>query len=189
MNKYLESAVERYPQKEALIHPISEQDAGVIETLMYILKKAGVVGIDEIMLEYKYEKDKVVLKELKAFAKNSKKTLVGVERKSLDGKEPTKEEAVLLRYMIIAGRRIDLFHVIGYDSVDLEDLEEGTISPSIVLNPTPEGAKAIPFYANEVIEFESEESRESHLAVLDNYLRNMRGGFLNDFVGNEDEKK
>jgi hypothetical protein len=168
MVPHLVEAVKRYPEIDCHIHPISKIDAEIFQEMLELFKKMNFVAAVDILKNYKRVADEDVLEDIMELNTN-----VGRAK----GDEADKDTPLFQRYIIIRGRRLDLFLLIGYDSVDLEHTERGIV-PCIRLNPTPESAKQVPYYANEIIIFDSEEDREEILKKLDAYFELYRGIFV-----------
>lgn len=172
MKNYLKAAVERYSIEDGqLIHPISDTDANIVNELTSIFRLIGAVVVSDVLDEYKLQKDSDILEKIKEIRKV-------VEDKRGGQKEEDKgKQSYLIRYSKFGQKRIDLFQVISYEG----EYYNGRYC--ILLNPTPDAAKNVPMYANSIISFDSEKSRDEALSLLDNYFRNTRGMFLQDIVG------
>lgn len=168
MNKYLKAASDRYPDeiKDKLIHPISDIDGQIVTEIIELFKKLRFKNVVDILNDYKYKSDEDI-----ALA------LLDVNTNITNNKDADNSNPLFLRYLNTCGRRLDLFLLIGYDSVDWVSEKDGIIYV-IRLNPTPDNAKQVPFYANEILEYDNLEDRDSVLKKLDDYMELYRGLFL-----------
>lgn len=174
MTDYLRAASDRYKQDDSsFIAPISRVDANIISELYDIFDKIGVISVTEILSEYKLNDDKETLRLLKDVKKQIKKVT------------PGKDNDLQPHYIKAAGRYIDMRLIFGFDSVKFFD-DQGYEVWGIVLNPTPNEAKNIPYYSNTLISFDNQSDCDILLGLLDKYLVESRGGFINDIERNED---
>ena len=167
MNKYLQAAVDRYPidLKDNKIHPISDVDGQIIFEIIEIFKKIRFRNVVEILESYKFKSDDDI-----ALSLLDVNTNIGKEKGENDNN-------LFIRYLNTCGRRLDLFLLISYDSIDLDIKDQG-VKYCIRLNPTPEGVKSIPFYSNEILMYDTLEDRDRVLKSLDSYMELYRGIFL-----------
>lgn len=175
MEKHLTAAIGRYTDgdKGYLIHPISAIDAQIIVEIVELFKKLNFVAAVDIMKSYKYRKDEEVLDLLMDLNSKVGKPKSGTEVESQEAGGP-----LFTRYLKTCGRRIDLYLVISYDSLDVPVQNESLIKYCIQLNPTPENAKSIPFYANNLLVYDNQEERDQVIEALDKYMELYRGLFL-----------
>lgn len=173
MTDYLRAASDRYNQDDSnFIAPISKVDANIISELHDIFEKIGLIAVTEILGEYKLNDDKETLRLLKDVKKQIKK--------------PTSKEEFESKphYIKANGRYIDMRLIYGFDSIMFFD-ESGRQIWGILLNPTPDEAKNVPYYSNTLISFEDESECSILIGLLDKYLVEARGGFINDIESNE----
>ena len=173
MIAHLKAAVDRYAEadKGFHIHPISESDANIITEVIELFKKMNFIAAVDIFKNYKKLADEDVYLNLLDLNTQIGKVKGNVENQ--EGQAP-----LFQRYLLVCGRRLDLYLIISYDSIDVEMPGEGKIKNCIMLNPTPKEAKQIPYYSNEILVFENEAQREEILSKLDAYMELYRGYFL-----------
>lgn len=171
MTDYILAATNRYKGNgDELIHPIHTLDGKIISVLTEILRKHGDIAVVDVLEQYyKYEADTEVLRLLKDIEKKLKITV------------PTQSPDQFPRYHIVNGRRLDLFLLITYDSTDTFNTN-GEPLFLITLNPCPEKAKEVPYYANDILYFRDKYERDETLKAFDDFMRHIRGGFLQDFA-------
>lgn len=180
MNKYLKSAVERYNKefnKELLIHPISEIDVEIITELVQILKKSGRSDILELMKSYKELKDEEIRDQLLQWnIDHPANKVITTENK--------EEEPIKYPPMIQIGDSVlKINFLYGFDLYENTD-SNGSVKFGIILNPTPDHVKQVPYYANHKIEWFSEEDRNNVLDRL-KFLLAERGTDFIDLLENE----
>lgn len=175
MNEYFKAATKRFTEKDTLIHPISTVDAEIIGELYEIFKKFKDDDVVEILKNYKFHKDSEILDKLLELNIKLSKELAEETEPQLDSEGNIVKPTV--RYILMNQRRIDMFQVISYDG--LEEEIEGKLTYCLKLNPTPEKAKTIPMYANEIVSFKKKKDRDYVLYLMDIYLAGNRGLFLN----------
>jgi len=177
MTDYLRAAYERYREDNVLIHPISKVDAEIIDQLLLIFERQKNVAVVDILNNYKLEKDTDTLSLLRDYNKQTK---------SKDGSVSTIMNEVfgesiadlnIKRYLKASGSTIDLFDIYGYDIYQW--YHEETARFCIKLNPTPEEAKKVPFYANTVLTFFSKKERQEAIDKIDEFFIKNRGQMAN----------
>ena len=176
MNKYILAAVKRYREKDSLISPISKVDGEIITEIYEIFKKIGFDRGINILQSYKFKKDEEILDEFLQLNLDLSKENYESETEIDENGNVVKKPPPIIRYIIVNEKRIDLFQLIGYDSVD--NLEGAELKYQIRLNPTPEKAKYVPYYANDILNFETKSERDFILNKMDVYLSRTRGYFL-----------
>jgi len=171
MLAHLKAAVDRYSDSDKGFHisPISDHDAEIIGEIIELFKKMNFVAAVDILKSYKKVADEDVYLNLLDL-----NTQIGKVKGSVENQE--NQTPLFQRYLLTCGRRLDIYLVIGYDALDL-DMPEG-VKYCIQLNPTPKEAKQVPFYANEILVYMNEESREEILKKLDSYFILYRGLFI-----------
>lgn len=172
MTDYLKAAYQRYSQNGDFIAPISKVDAQIITELIGILEKLGDIHTVEVLKEYKYNDDSEVLSALKEVRKQTKKIDVLADR--------------MPHYINVTDKRIDLMFVFGYEALEIVN-STGGVTYGILLNPTPDLAKNIPYYSNYVLYFPNFEEAKYNMDIIDNYIRQVRGGFITDSAENDNE--
>jgi len=179
MTDHLKAAYQRYTQgNDHFIAPISKVDAEIINELMNIFEKLGVITITEILKEYKLNDDKEILTLLKDAKKQVK------PGSTKDSKELV-DETLLPRFLEANGMRIDLRLIFGYNALEFYS-PEGRMVYAIILNPTPENAKQVPFYSNTMLSFKTIQEHEYCIMLMDEYFTATRGLFINDLETLED---
>ncbi len=173
MNEFFKAAIKRFKIKESLIAPISEVDAEIIGELIEIFKKLEMTPLINILAKYKYLKDSEILDKVLEFSLKLSSDIYNAKQNIDDEGNPIP---IVIRYLLINNRRIDLFQIVGFDVID--DINGGEILYQIKLNPTPDKAKYVPYYSNEILEFKTKESRDELAAKIDMYLVKTRGFFL-----------
>lgn len=172
MVAHLKSAVDRYSEsdKEWHIHPISKEDAEIISEIIALFKKMNFTDAVSILQDYKKISDEDVYLNLLELNTN-----IGRKKANIESQEA--ETPLFQRYLLTVGRRIDMFLIICYDSLDIEP-PNNSLKYCIQLNPTPKEAKQIPYYANEILIYDTPEDRDAVLAKMDGYMKLYRGMFL-----------
>ena len=172
MNKFFKSAVDRFhkiKERDYLISPISEIDAEIIVEIGQILKKVGLDSVNIILANWKENKDEEVRDDLLQWNiddSNIKKQTVGqVMTEAVDKlvEEARKPEPTIEIREIITG----IYNIVAIESG--EDLINDRFW--IIINPTPEGTKRVPIFANRKILYCDEESRDSALESIKEALR------------------
>lgn len=176
MNKYFRSAAERFDKlkgRDFLINPISSIDCEIIIELGQILKKAGLNEVIAILGSYKEVKDQEICDQLMQFNIDNpslKKVNVVKQSDKLDEELPAEIWPVFFQIGEITLHESDIR---GYKTFEKFDSSREDYIYGIILNPMPEGFNVhnIPMYANEIIEFLSEENRNIILKNLSGYLK------------------
>jgi len=175
MKQHLKEAVKRYNKEDnsKLIHPISEIDGQIITEILELFKKMNFVAAIDIVDKWKMQSD-----DDTALALLDLNTIIAREQgdNPEQGDKVVKIPPVPDRFIIALGRRIDMWYVVTYDAINFEN-EEGILH-LIKLNPTPENAKQVPLYANDVLIFKNEEDRETILEIMDSWMELHRGKFI-----------
>ncbi len=173
MKAHLKEAINNYPEEKrsCLIHPVSEIDAQIMIEVIELFKKVNNNDAVNILKNWKLYKDDDIAMALLELNTNTVQKVVSSDE------PPSNNPADIIRYLSVYGRRIDLYLLIGYDSIEV-DLPELGLRYCIRLNPTPDGVKNVPFYSNEVLVFQTEEARDGVLESLDSYMGTYRGAFL-----------
>jgi hypothetical protein len=174
MEKHVRAAVDKYPDtaKQNLIHPVSEIDAQIMVEIMELLKKMEFTAAIDILKEWKRKSDQDIALDLLDL-----NTSIARDQGSKPAQDNNAPQFIVTdRYYTVCKRRIDLWLIIGYDSVDEEIDDE--MKYFILLNPTPKLVKSVPFYSNEVLEFKTEKERDESLSVFDGYFAKYKGLFI-----------
>ena len=179
MNVHLKASSNRYSDKDKgfLINPISTLDAQIIEELIVFTKKVNLTVLSDILEDYKLDKDTDTLDKLRDLNSTT-------QSKGEDGGEGAKLLSKILsgiklhKYIKIAGKRINLSLIYGYDSEDID--RDGKLIYLIILNPVPDNTKQVPLYANCTFSFLKAEERDKVLEVLDSNFEQNKGEFLNE---------
>jgi hypothetical protein len=171
MNKFLKSASDRFEkikEKDYLINPMSEVDCEIIVELGQILNKAGLKDVCDILKSYKENKDEDTRDDLLQWNIDNPtiKTGIGslVDSVAKEMAEETKKKCPFLK---IGEIRMKVYDLLGFKL--FEELKEDNYIYGIIINPVPEHTKQIPIYANEKIEWYSEEDRNRVLTKLESY--------------------
>lgn len=173
MNEFFKAAVKRFKTKESLIAPISEVDAEIVGELIEIFKKLEMTPLVNTLSKYKYLKDSEILDRVLDFSLRLSSDIYNAKQ-NLD--EEGNPIPIVIRYLLVNNRRIDLFQIVGFDVIDDNSGDE--ILYQIRLNPTPDKSKYVPYYSNEILEFNTKESRDELATKIDIYLVKTRGFFL-----------
>lgn len=174
MTDHLKAAYGRYTQgSDHFIAPISQVDAEIMNELMNIFEKLGVIAINEILKEYKLNDDKEILTLLKDVKKQVKPGAVKDSKELVD-------ETSLPRFLEANRMRIDLRLIFGFNVTEYYNPSSGRLTYAIILNPTPENVKQVPLYSNTMLEFRTVQEQEDCVVLLDEYFTMTRGQFIND---------
>lgn len=175
MDKHVKAAVERYPDAEKghRIHPIAEIDAQIIIEVIELFKKLKMMDVVATLKKWKSVADDDIALDLL-----DHNTKLGSAKGKVEVEEADDNPPLLARYLLVCGRRIDMFLIIGYDAIDFEKGDGSTLEYSIQLNPTPPNSVKVPFYANEFLAFDTEEKRDMVLAQMDAFMSDNKGLFL-----------
>ena len=173
MVEHLKAAVNRYNEsdREWHIHPISEQDAQIAGEVLELFKKLNFAAAADIMKSYKKVSDEDIYLNLLDL-----NTQIGKAKGK--SQEESGDAPLFQRYLLACGRRIDIYLVIGYDSMDVPINDGSGMKYCILLNPTPPNVKSVPFYANEWLVFDTEAERDEMLRKMDGYMELFRGLFI-----------
>lgn len=173
MEKHLTESIKRYPESErqSLIHPISEIDAQIMIEVIELFKKLNFTAGVDVLKKWKLVCDEDVALDLLDL-----NTEIGRVRSRNEVESQENSKPLFIRYLNSCGRRIDLFLIISYDSMDIPT--DSGVTYLIVLNPTPKDTKNVPMYSNEALIYVTEGERNSVLSLLDNYMETYRGLFL-----------
>jgi hypothetical protein len=169
MNDYLRAASKRYEkivEKEYLINPISSIDCEIVTEIREILKKLGGENVAEILKEYKGIKDEEIRDSLLQFNIDFKKE----KPKSADDLEEENKDYSIPPLVLIGNIAIGAQNFYGYETFE-EVNEEYEYVYGIKINPTPEGVKNLPLYANYKIVYEDEENRKEVLERLISFIK------------------
>ncbi len=157
------SAIKRFDkikEEEYRINPISTTDILIVEELVSLIHKTGIVQIGPIMANHKYLSDEEVLQDLKGFNSSLKKKVVEGKEEESDGLPywvhlKNKSKMKLMRFNIISFSIHDEDDVIG-----------------ILLNDVGENVTKVPMHYNTVLEYYNIEDRDfdfRQLSELTNY--------------------
>jgi len=176
MEKHVKAAVDRYPETERShrIHPVAEIDAQIIVEVIELFKKLKLTDAVTTLKKWKSVADDDIALDLLD---------INTKLGSIKGKEAVADAddeppALLSRYLLVCGRRIDMFLIIGYDSIDFTKDDGITLQYCIQMNPTPANSIKVPFYANEVLIFDTEVKRDEVLMQMDTFMIENKGLFL-----------
>lgn len=189
MNKFFNSASERFDKlkgRDFLINPISRTDCEIVIELGQILKKAGLEEVTQILSSYKEFKDEEIRDRLLQWNIDNpnlkKPKSVSIKK----GEEDPIDDLPKPVYFRIKDLMIFQYDFHGLKVFERFDEENENYVYGIILNPIPDGLnlKSVPAYANERVEFSSEEDRNILLERLENFLKE-RGFDTINFEGNE----
>lgn len=170
MNKFFQSAIKRFNdllhknKKDGfLINPISKEDAEIINELKVIIKKAGLSEVLEILKNYKEYKDSEIFDSLLQW---------NIDHPNLrvNGNNENSEEnnSRRISYLKIKEVIISQFDLRGFKLI--EEVKDGDMEFSLMLNPTPEEARSVPYFSNYIVKFVDEEDRDNTIDQLKLFL-------------------
>lgn len=173
MNKFFKSAVERYNnllksvKKDGfLINPISELDAEIIGELKIILDKRGVRDVVEIVNNYKNYKDEDIRDELLQWNIDHNQ-MIDEDDEDIENAQQRRMFYVKIKEVIIFQYDLKCFKF-------MEEIKNGEIKYQLMINPTPEEAKSVPYFANYIVNFDDEEDRDDTYSQLKSFLKENR---------------
>lgn len=173
MVEHLKQASDKYPEADQTrsIHPISKTDANITTEILELFRKMQFSAAVDIVKNYKKISDEETLERLMELNTN-----IGKMKPSSEGEKETTP--LFQRYLKACGRRIDLYLLIHFDAIDITVKEDNTIKYCIQLNPTPESAKQVPYYANEFLVYATPQERDEVANKLDLWFQLYRGLFI-----------
>lgn len=172
MTTHLVAAVERYPDalKTALIHPVSEQDAAIIEQLITIVNNAGLTDVSRALSIYKFQKDTEVLALLKQYAAQHKEP-------TEPDQEPVKGLQLLFTRNFIQFRdlRLEAAYIHCWERHDEWNFVKGAMMYDIIINDLPDTTSVRNVTTHKQIRYERAEQRDADFEMLDNYMAQFPG--------------
>lgn len=187
MNKFLESASERYPEvlSKTLISPISKTDAEIISLLIDILRQTSLSEVYSILDSYKYLKDSDILKMLQEYSLKHI-TLEQNNELSKDSKSKTSPFSLLFRrdFIYLRNYRLEVSLIKSYEKSDDYSYVSSETEYKIIINKLPETTTVVGIATNKIIKYQNMESRDRDFESLDNYMSKFGGiNFINERNG------
>jgi len=181
MNKFLNSASERFDKlkgRDFLINPISKADCEIVIELGQILKKVGLTEILQILDSYKELKDEEIRDRLLQWNIDNPtwgiKKLANKLANQIVGDEEDEETKLFSPvYFKIKEFMFHQYDFRGLKTFEKFDEAKADYVYGIILNPVPDSMplKSVPPYANERVEFNTEEDRNVVLKGLSDFLK------------------
>ena len=159
MNKFLESAVSRYPEvlTTSLITPISRVDGEIIEEIMRI------VSNDRLLLTklslWKYSKDEEILKSLKEY---------------------TVPENIFREFVLLGDIQIDVTLISSFERGQEYSFISGKMNYYIVINKLPDTTTVQNIYTNKKVDYETEFARDRDYKNICEIMKKNGFRFLNE---------
>jgi len=178
MNKFLQSAVERFPKdlEKSLIHPISRTDAEIIIEVIEIIKKTGLTEIKALLDQYKYLKDTEIYNQLQDW--NLKHPLLVQEEKGEKKEEKVRDGFGFLfkrSFIYFKDLRIDVFNIRCYEKSDEYNFVKNEMEYEIIFNRLPESTNVTNVTTHRVIKYSDIEKRDRDFEALDSFMENFEG--------------
>lgn len=168
MNKFLKSAVERYPKKEEerKIHPISNIDGEIITELIEIFKKHEINEVKGILDKYKYLSDEDIRDLLLEYNTNNPEKPKDKDLEKLREKEGSgnaSSEQMLRELIDFDGEILELWSIKRITKERTYNYKENKLEYGICINKDlPEN-----FLLKDItIKYNEEEERDSRLDKL-----------------------
>ena len=170
MNKFFQSAIKRFddllPKNKKsgfLINPISKEDSEIINELKVIIKKAGLNEVSEILKNYKEYKDSEIFDSLLQWNIDHPNLKVNSNGENIEENNFRRIAFLKIKEVIISQ-----FDLKGFKLI--EEVKDGDIEFSLMLNPTPEEAHSIPYFSNYIVKFADEEDRDNTINQLKSFF-------------------
>jgi isocitrate/isopropylmalate dehydrogenase len=179
MNKFLQSAAERYPKElnSQLIHPINAIDAEIIGEIIDILKKLEFIEITLFLDQYKYLKDSEIRNVLKQW--NIDHPADGeLGKEDVIDKKPKKSGLDLLfrrNFIFFKNFRLELSRITSYEKQDEYNFVLVREEYKIIINALPETTNIVNSTSNKIISYTDIEQRDRDFEALDTYMENFPG--------------